>query len=374
MVVRTNDIFDSFHCTMGGCSDNCCRIGWDIEIDDDTYDYYRSLDSELGRRLVESIYEEEGCRYMSQPRGCPFMNEEGLCSVQLECGEEHISDICREHPRFYEWFGEVKEAGVGLSCEEAAGLLMKHEKPILFYDIKTQEEADDLEFDRELFTPFRRLRDRLIEILQDRGLSVRERLGIVLFSSDDIQQAVFEGDADRIRQISGMLAIDGFRVEMINHLSAEKYEDKLTGTARICELMGKMDYIGEGLKKVFELSKEDIENILRCERSFEREYHEFSHELENLGVYYIYRYLLKAMRDSAVDERIYAAVFCVLAVRLAFLAEYAKNGTLPDLQRRIWLVKEFSKEIEYSVDNMDMIYEEIQTGKISTSMLAGLLF
>ncbi len=54
---------------------------------------------------MNSVTEDEGGKYLVHCDGkCPMLNEKGLCSVQLAYGEENISDICREHPRFYEWF------------------------------------------------------------------------------------------------------------------------------------------------------------------------------------------------------------------------------------------------------------------------------
>ena len=44
-----------------------------------------------------------------------------LCRTILTLGEEKLCNICTEHPRYYEWFGSVKEGGIGLCCEEAAG-------------------------------------------------------------------------------------------------------------------------------------------------------------------------------------------------------------------------------------------------------------
>ena len=61
-----------------------------------------------------------------------------------------------------------------------------------------------------------------------------------------------------------------------------------------------------------------------------------------------------------------------LAVRGLFLREFAENGSLPSLERRIELVKEFSKEVEYDSDNMDIIYEEIQQNADIRDILCGL--
>ena len=41
MLVRIPDYFDQFACLAGDCPHSCC-IGWEIDIDPDTADYYRS--------------------------------------------------------------------------------------------------------------------------------------------------------------------------------------------------------------------------------------------------------------------------------------------------------------------------------------------
>lgn len=368
------DIFESFRCIGGACEDNCCKIGWDIEIDEGTAAFYVSQDSELGRQVSGNLTEEDGCLYLKHEGGCPFLNSEGLCSLQLSFGEEHISDICREHPRFYEWFGDYKEAGIGLACEEAARLLISREKPILFTEKTIDEEPDDLEFDPKLLEGVKKIRQRLIEILQDRGFSLLQRLGILLYSTEDIQNAVFDENVQRLTQLSGMLAIDGLRLEIVNEAADAYYTHEKEACTRLLRIMGQMDYMGGELKSLFEMDGALLDKIIENELRFDRQYEEFSYELENLAVYFVYRYLIKAVRDYAVTERLFAAVFCTLAVRLLFMREYAQNGALPDKGRRAYLIKEFSKEIEYDMDNMDIIYGEIQSGGINFDMLCGLAF
>lgn len=50
MLLRIPDFYNSFHCIGGACPDNCC-IGWKLDIDDDTYEYYRSVERPFGDRL-----------------------------------------------------------------------------------------------------------------------------------------------------------------------------------------------------------------------------------------------------------------------------------------------------------------------------------
>lgn len=353
------DIFANFTCSGSDCKDNCCTVGWDIEIDDKTLAFYKSLDSDLGKRLVSNIYEEDGCHYMGQEGGCPFMNENGLCSVQLEYGEEHISDICREHPRFYEWFGDYKEAGVGLSCEKAAQMLVDHPAPILFTERQTDEEPDDLEFDEKLLNAVKKLRDRLIEILQNRGFSVKERLGILLCACDDIQQAVDTEDCGRLKQLSGMLSIEGFLLEIVNEAECDKSVKKSEAYESILEIFMQMEYICPELKENFSYAKENLDGILSSEKRFDKSYGDDRFELEHIAVYFIFRYLIKAVRDFDAEGRIYSALICTVMIRLLFMSEFHKNGGLPEKETRALLIKEFSKEIEYSAENMEMLYDFI---------------
>lgn len=46
-----------------------------------------------------------------------------LCEVLLNLGEDKMAQICTDHPRYYEWFSDGREDGLGLCCEAAASVL-----------------------------------------------------------------------------------------------------------------------------------------------------------------------------------------------------------------------------------------------------------
>lgn len=48
MIVRVPDYFSEFSCIAGDCKDSCC-LGWEIDIDEDSYEYYQTLPGEVGR-------------------------------------------------------------------------------------------------------------------------------------------------------------------------------------------------------------------------------------------------------------------------------------------------------------------------------------
>ena len=50
MLLITPDYYDDFKCKASACTDNCC-IGWEIDIDEDTFGYYKSLEGEFAEKF-----------------------------------------------------------------------------------------------------------------------------------------------------------------------------------------------------------------------------------------------------------------------------------------------------------------------------------
>ena len=95
MKLRVPFYYDQFHCITSECKDNCCVGGWEIDIDDDTYNYYMSLDGELGDRIRESITKsEDGSNCFKLVDGhCGLLDKCGLCTIHKELGAEHLSVV-----------------------------------------------------------------------------------------------------------------------------------------------------------------------------------------------------------------------------------------------------------------------------------------
>lgn len=125
MKVIAPRFFSAFHCIADRCSDSCC-IGWEIDVDPESEAFYRAQSGEIGNRLraaLEAGADNVHFRLGTDER-CPFLNGQNLCDLYIALGPEHLCAICREHPRFYSWWGSFVEAGLGLCCEEACRLLL----------------------------------------------------------------------------------------------------------------------------------------------------------------------------------------------------------------------------------------------------------
>ena len=163
MLFVVPDFYDDFHCLAGQCRHSCC-IGWEIDIDEESFAYYSGIEGEIGQELREKTSAEPTPHFvLDEGERCPFLNESGLCRLILSLGEDSLCDICREHPRFYNEFSDRTEAGLGLCCEEAVRLLLEGDGPLglLCYDDGGGESPSPEE--RALFA----LREKIFSLLND---------------------------------------------------------------------------------------------------------------------------------------------------------------------------------------------------------------
>ena len=121
-------IYHEFQCKANRCENTCCQL-WTIDIDEPTAKRYHAMTGSLGESLRQAItVDDEGSHFVfskTQPM-CPLLNENGLCKVVLELGEEGLCDTCHMHPRFYKYIEDLELCGVGLSCEASVELLAQN--------------------------------------------------------------------------------------------------------------------------------------------------------------------------------------------------------------------------------------------------------
>ena len=116
MRIKVPEYFLSFKCIADKCKDSCC-IGWEIDVDSEAKVKYENLDTDLGREIVEKT--QHGYFPLQKNGRCAFLDKQGLCRIISSLCEGYISDICREHPRFYHSVSGRVEGGLGAVCEEA---------------------------------------------------------------------------------------------------------------------------------------------------------------------------------------------------------------------------------------------------------------
>lgn len=172
MIYIKPDFYDDFRCIASACRHSCCA-GWEIDIDEDTADYYAELSGAIGGELRAHISAEPEPHFvMTEDGRCPFLCGDGLCRLILTLGEDALCDICAEHPRFYNFTGGREESGLGLCCEEVVRLLYSSDAPIGFIAEDDGEPDEDSAEENEIYL----LRGKILHTLADRAHPLHQRM------------------------------------------------------------------------------------------------------------------------------------------------------------------------------------------------------
>jgi len=173
MKLYAPNYYKDFHCIASDCKHSCC-VGWEIDIDQDSLSRYQNMTHPYGEIIRKHIQIEDdtACFALTNEERCPFLKENGLCDMILNLGEDSLCQICRDHPRFYNFFSDREELGIGLCCEEAARLVLFQKEKTEVVMLSDNGENEELwEEEEELIA----LRDDLFDILQDGTLPLSER-------------------------------------------------------------------------------------------------------------------------------------------------------------------------------------------------------
>ena len=323
------DFFDEFRCTASACTGNCCAVGWEIDVDEATAARYRALPGALGERVRAALVEgPEGCSLAMGPDGCcPLLTKEGLCALVLQYGEGYLCSICTEHPRFYNWYGDCKEMGVGLCCEEACRLLFLGRGPLRFLEGECPDEPGAPD---PMAEPLRKARAGMFALLADQALPLKERF-CRLLSWGEGAQAAF--DAEDPAAMEHSAPRDAAEQEPC---AKEKEE----GLGALLRLFAGLEFLDPGFGKALLRAQQNAKALAGAPPARGGFY-------ERLAAYGLYRWLIQSLDDGRALARVgFVAAACIVVRALALSESWEEAHA----------VREFSKEIEYSDDNMEALF------------------
>ena len=139
--VLKNELYDGFACVTRDCPANCCDEDWVIRIDGEAYQKLCALGLE---DMDAKITPEEPHTIIKKDHKCPFITEEGLCTIHAYYGEDHLSNTCRSYPRFVTEYQNVYTMTLGLSCPEVARLVLALDRPIGFVEEYYYEQKSEI--------------------------------------------------------------------------------------------------------------------------------------------------------------------------------------------------------------------------------------
>lgn len=330
MILRMPKYCKNFRCIADKCKDNCC-IGWEIDIDRETAEYYNKVVGDLGKRLKECIKTEgDVSSFILKGERCPFLNKRNLCDIIINEGEEHLCQICTDHPRYYEWFNGLKEGGIGLCCEEAARIVLSQTSPLSFWDRELADEDCD-EYDAGLYHYLTECREMIIHLFEDKSVSLENCISALIDFANNIQNRIDICDYTVPPLNTQLPPLNADITEILRHLlSLEAMDEKWK------------PYIEEVI------SNPELDSLKPFSSADTEQY------LRNIAVYFIWRYFMKAVFDEDVIPQISLTAISITVIAYLFEHNRTADGILT-LESCAETAKAYSKEIEYSPENCEAV-------------------
>ena len=323
------DFYRNFRCAASRCPDTCCR-DWDIVVDDESFEFYSNVPGEFGRKLSDNIkVDEDGDRvFVLENKFCPFLTREWLCEIQIRLGEEHVCETCREFPRISQDYTEFTEYMLSLACPEACKMIIDSNNTFDFSNI-TEIQNDDNGYSKTFMNLLLKARTLTVGIFSDNTKPFKERLKACISFTEYVQTLIDDEIFDENK-------LCDYEYQEIN--------DEKISRRFVFEMHEKLDIMDKNWIKYMLDSAELVLN----------DTYETDCEYKNMALYYIYRYYLNAIDSYDIIttvKRIYCAYTVCSAMTVGVGAE-------DSFDRRVMIIRKYSKEVEHSFENSDFLTDE----------------
>lgn len=313
MIITYPDYFNEFKCIASDCNDTCC-VNWQVVIDEASAQVYETLKGNFATKLRSVITKDQDgdVVFINTNNRCPFLNENNLCDIHSNLGEEYLCYTCKMYPRFEETFGGQKEMGLSLSCPVANALILKDHNLILTSDFN--EELPEINnLNAEEFMALKSLRNKALNHIKS-NLPIKSKCNNLIWMSFKLKELLSKEKFNEIENISLNIS----DLELKFDFSVFENLEYLTPKGEMCL---------KQINSVKELKiTEDYKNIL---------------------YYFVYRYFLKSIYTGDTFQSLMFAVFSIQAISKLELI----LGSLEEASRL------YSKEIEHSQNNINSIEE-----------------
>lgn len=317
--------YRKFRCIADKCPDTCCA-GWEIVVDGPSEELYRKTEAETGEKLRRvMVTDGDGDTvFRSEDGRCPFLMQSGLCELYIQLGEESLCNTCKRFPRFECVLGSRREAGLSVSCPEAARLIFEDETSTEFEICESEEPPEPNFIDPTVYYTLLKTQKTAIDILSDKKISICQRIKEFLLLCSRVQAELDSGHIERIKA--------PYNPEYSSEKCAKKIFSDLRSLERLDSRWDRALAAGDGVRL------EAVRKMLCGEHGA---------EYEKLMIYLVFRYFMTAAFDGRllIKAKLFAAVF-IAVVRIQAGLECETK------EQRVRVIQKFSKEIEHSEENL----------------------
>lgn len=389
--------YPKFSCTGPECEDTCCSGWWNVSIDRDTYQKYQENSSPelaplfklaVSKNTLPSADNKNnfGMMQMKPDGECYFLQPDKLCAIHKHMGAQALSDTCRLYPRYLNQFGSQRENSLGVSCPEAARLILLNPQPMQFTTIAPEPAIDDKPFtsyrfplqgdgDPQQISVLNDFRAVIIAILQFREISLGARVMLLGFLLEDANKIFFSESfahaselLPTLESFVGMLAHPAqletqftqikpdisYKLEIVNKLIAQSLTDRASARFKEC-----LQAAAEGLD-----GASHEQRSRQYTQSYDAFYCPFFQDkeyiFENYLVNQIVTRLFPFTRGAYLD--LYRELVCNLSVIQVLLVGMAAKHKGLNEKLVIQLFQTFARNSNHNRSHLDNLIASLHAG------------
>lgn len=364
----------TFKCIGPNCTDTCCA-GWDINIDESTFNKYENSTNEL-KRLVEGKYIKNNVSYdpfnygfmvITEEKKCPFLNSSLLCNIHGECGEDNLSITCKNYPRIFNIIDDVYEKSGIPSCEEICQLAFKNKDKMEFIELEEEIDEEAIEIRRVIDTEafegsssliqyFWDIRIASINIMQNRDFSIEERLGLLKSFYSNIQALKEKVDFDEIEDLLEKINLNQLNTSILSNQKIDSYlltSSEYLFTIVNDDLINRV--IGNRIKTFLRnlninIAKSSISPEVTANdiNKHDRELAKYSYIFENYLVNQIFKDIIPFNKGENLIESINSLINLYLLIKAYLILDSKYSGMAISENQIIRVIQALSKDTEHN--------------------------
>ena len=382
--------YDDFKCTANECIDNCCS-NWKIEIDEKTYKKYKKLKGEWGKKINNNISRNRSnANYLQYGKinlknnKCSLLSEDGLCTIHGSLGEDYLCNICRIYPRSISKYGEIYERNLSISCPEVARYIIRSKDKFSFN--LEDEKLSDLDkdyivnnkYNEKLYNILWDTRSLAMEIIQFKEIEVWKRISFFNMLTDKVQNIINEKQYDNYKevlnnfggQITSINVINSLdKISVISDVKVKFIQSALQVRANNGLNNDKFISLIIEYNELFDKNidfKNNVENIIKIEEEFNTYLKEQENIIENLLIYLIYKYFMKALHTKDLNAEVNNIILSYAMMKMLLLSRYNKNNKKLNEDDFVEVFYLFSRTVEHNLVFLPNIYKDIKEAGYDT--------
>lgn len=386
-----------FKCIGKECEDSCC-IGWNVSIDKDTYNNCRKIKNKKMKEKLDKVVKRNRTKNSKfnyakinlENNKCPFLNEDNLCNVYLNLGEQYLSNLCTTYPRSYNKINGVFEKSLTMSCPEVVRLGLLNSELMEFEEIEFNEILGNIKknidtnkplFGKSLEKYFWDLRIFTISLLQNRNYLLEERLIVLGLFYQKVTELISEKkDNYIISTINDYMdnINNGVYSSLLKDIPSQNFIQmkilkEIANERIISGVINEryLDCFKECLLGIGYVDGEEITNISKkYTEAYENYYKPYmdkhSYILENYLVNYVFKNTFPlGPRKTVFDEYMMMIIhYAMIKMHLIGIAGYHKEDFSTD--HVVKLIQSFAKVIEHDNNFIKDMYNLLEHNNINT--------